>query len=153
LGLNGNGGIDYPAIAQRKAEREAEAPEREAAKREREAESNAFMKSITARIEEAKQVALEQAHERVLARHPEWAEDDSQEDEAEDNQEAEETNVQELFRVTPPGPEPVPEPVEDAVEELEPEPEPEPEPEVEPEPEDYQVALERLIAGGVSVAR
>jgi hypothetical protein len=145
LGLNGNGGIDYPAIAQRKAEREAEAPEREAAKREREAESNAFMKSITARIEEAKQVALEQAHERVLARHPEWAEDDTEDDEAD-----QEAKVQELFRVTPPLPEPAPEPVEDAVEE--PELEPEVEPEAE-EPADYQVALERLIAGGASVAR
>ena len=67
------GALITPRSAQRKAEREAEAPEREAAKRERELCRNAFMKSITARIEEAKQVALEQAHERVLARHPEWA--------------------------------------------------------------------------------
>jgi hypothetical protein len=63
LGLNGNGGVDYGAIAQavvqRKAEWEAEAPQREAAKREREArraddkaeraDHEALLKAVTAR--------------------------------------------------------------------------------------------------------
>jgi hypothetical protein len=107
LGLRG--GIDYTAIAQRKAEREAEESEKAERHRHR-AESDAFMKSITARIEEAKQVVLEQAHERVLARRPEWVEEGEKdvpesEDEANDSQESEGAGVQELFRVTLPRPE------------------------------------------------
>jgi hypothetical protein len=46
LGLGNGGGIDYGAIAQRKREWDAAAPEREAAAREREAERQAQLESL-----------------------------------------------------------------------------------------------------------
>jgi len=122
LGISGS--FDYTRFAQveaqRKAEWEAAAPEREAAKREREAASDALMRSIRARVEEAQQIAVEQAHERVLAQHPEWAaayDDDGDESfddlvEADDGRESGESNVQEPVRMMPSRPEPVEEPVE-----------------------------------------
>jgi hypothetical protein len=73
LGVNGNGGIDYPAIAQRAVERKAEweaaAPEREASeaeRREREAEFERWRESVKA---EARLNAERQLFERWFARN------------------------------------------------------------------------------------
>jgi hypothetical protein len=52
LGVNGNGGLDYSTLvrqaAERKAEREVEAPRREAEKREREAEFERWHQAVLA---------------------------------------------------------------------------------------------------------
>jgi hypothetical protein len=118
LGL-GSGSIDYAAIAERRREREATAPQREAEQQERREAARERIDTMIRQLEAA------------VRPNPERVEDDV---EPEEQEQKPEPNVDQIIRLMPPR-----EPVEES------EPESEQQPEPEPEPDRFESLKSELI--------
>jgi len=78
LGLSSSHGIDYAAVAQRRRDREAEAPAREAVEREREAERHTQMRQLLAAVGLDEQSSEHRVLSRERQSFEEWLVDEEQ---------------------------------------------------------------------------